>query len=94
VKRTFCGFSKIVFSNWNTDWKASWTEKERGKEDFFCMNRSENVEVRCKGGVLGGGDEGVGSCAGSVGLTMLCQFALCCEAKRGRKEYYKLLMMK
>ena len=93
MKRTFCGFSKIVFSNWNTDWKWSWTEKERGMEDFFRMNRSENVEVRCKGGVLGG-DEGVGTCAGSVGLAMLNEFALCCEAKRGRKEYYKLLTMK
>jgi len=59
-------------------------------EDFF--NRSENVEVRCKGGGLGG-DEGVGTCAGS-GLSMLNEFALCCEAKRGRKECYKLLTMK
>ena len=84
MKRTFCGFSKIVFSNWNTDWKASWTEKERGMEDFFCMNRSENVEVRCKGGGLGG-DEGVGTCAGS-GLAMLNEFALCCEAKRGNES--------
>ena len=91
MKRTFCGFSKIVFSNWNTDWKWSWTEKDNGMEDFF--NRSENVEVRCKGGGLGG-DEGVGSCAGSVGLAMLNEFALCCEAKRGRKECYKLLTMK
>jgi len=95
VKRTFCGFSKIVFSNWNTDWKASWMEKDKGMEDFFCMNRSENVEVRCKGGVLGGGGDGVVGCAGS-GLAMLIEFALCCEAKRGEKEYYerKLLMMK
>jgi hypothetical protein len=60
-------------------------------EDFF--NRSENVEVRCKGGGLGG-DEDVGTCAGSVGLAMLSEFALCCEAKRGRKECYKLLTMK
>jgi hypothetical protein len=59
-------------------------------EDFF--NRSENVEVRCKGGGLGG-DEGVGTCAGS-GLAMLNEFALCCVAKRGRKECYKLLTMK
>jgi len=53
-------------------------------EDFFCMNRSENVEVRCKGGGLGGGgDEGVGSC---TGLAMLNEFALCCEAKRGNES--------
>jgi hypothetical protein len=51
-------------------------------EDFF--NRSENVEVRCKGGGLGGGgDEGVGSC---TGLAMLNEFALCCEAKRGNES--------
>ena len=58
-------------------------EKDKGMEDFFSINRSENVEVRCKGGVLGG-DEGV-VVVGSVGLAM---FALCCEAKRGEKEYY------
>ena len=91
MKRTFCGFSKIVFSNWNTDWKWSWTEKDNGMEDFF--NRSENVEVRCKGGGLGG-DEGVGTCAGSVGLAMVKEFALWCEAQRGRKEYHKLWTMK
>jgi hypothetical protein len=86
VKRTFCGFSKIVFSNWNTDWKASWTEKERGMEDFFCMNRSENVEVRCKGGELGGGgDEGVGSCAGSVGLAMLNELLFVVKRKEGTR---------
>ena len=86
MKRTFCGFSKIVFSNWNTDWKASWTEKERGMEDFFCMNRSENVEVRCKGGELGGGgDEGVGSCAGSVGLAMLNELLFVVKQKEGTR---------
>ncbi len=86
MKRTFCGFSKIVFSNWNTDWKASWTEKERGMEDFFCMNRSENVEVRCKGGELGGGgDEGVGSCAGSVGLAMLNELLFVVKRKEGTR---------
>ena len=81
MKRTFCGFSKIVFSSWNTDWKASWTEKDNGMEDFF--NRSENVEVHCKGGGLGG-DEGVGSCAGS-GLAMLNNSLFVVKRKEGEK---------
>lgn len=84
MKRTFCGFSKIVFSSWNTDWKWSWTEKDNGMEDFF--NRSENVEVRCKGGKLGGGgDEGVGSCAGSVGLAMLNELLFVVKRKEGTR---------
>ena len=55
-------------------------------DDFFCMNRSENVEVRCKGGELGGGgDEGVGSCAGSVGLAMLNELLFVVKRKEGTR---------